>query len=105
MHRTVRPTLAESPTSPSKATHADITSTTPLDRSLKPQHDVSEANLRTAEERIVAVVGEANVDSRLDDIKLHTGSEWSSHPISPDEAPAAIVRPESTEQVSKIMKI
>ena len=84
---------------------ADTTSTTPLDRSLKPSHDVSVANLRRARERIVAVVGEENIDSRLDEIERHTGPQWSSHPGSPDEAPAAIVRPESTEQVSEIMRV
>lgn len=83
----------------------NTTSTTPLDHSLKPKHDVSLANIGAARAKIVAVVGEANVDDRLDEIKRHTGSEWSSYPGSPDEAPAAIVRPESTEQVSEIMKI
>lgn len=84
---------------------AETTSTTPLSRSLKPDHDVSMANLRSAREKLAAVVGEANIDSRLDEIQRHTGSEWSSHPGSPDEAPAAIVRPGSTEEVSKVMKV
>lgn len=83
----------------------DTTSTTPLDRSLKPVHDVSVANLQKAHDKIAAIIGEENIDSRLDEIKRHTGSEWSSHPGSPDEAPAAIVKPESTEQVSEIMRV
>lgn len=83
----------------------DSSSTTPLGRYGKPELDVSVANLQRAREKIVAIVGEENIDSRLDEIKRHTGSEWSSHPGGPDEAPAAIVRPGSTDEVSKVMKV
>lgn len=83
----------------------DVTSKTPLYRSLKPEHNVSLANLRIAQEKIIAIVSEENVDDRLDEIKRYTGSEWSSRQGSLNEAPAAIVRPDSTEQVSEIMKI
>ncbi|KAK4502134.1 hypothetical protein PRZ48_005557 [Zasmidium cellare] len=83
----------------------DTSSTSPLNRSVRPELDVSVANLRRAREKIVAIVGEEHIDSRIDEIKRHTGTEWSSHPGSPDEAPAAIVRPGSTEEVSKVVKI
>jgi D-lactate dehydrogenase (cytochrome) len=83
----------------------DTSSTTPIAHFPKPDHDVSISNLKAAHKEIAAIIGDENINHRLDEIERHTGSEWSSHPGSTDEAPAAIVMPASTEEVSKIMKI
>lgn len=96
------PILLDSITTPPLT---DTTSTTPIQDAQKPQHDVSLPNLKAARTEIAAVVGEENIVTRLDEIERHTSSEWSSHPPQADEAPAAIIMPSSTEQVSKIMKI
>lgn len=61
--------------------------------------------MKAAKKEIEAIVGEENIITRLDEIERHTGSEWASHPPRADEAPAGIVMPANTEQVSEIMKI
>ncbi|KAF2159361.1 hypothetical protein M409DRAFT_71037 [Zasmidium cellare ATCC 36951] len=99
------PTVRSEPPQVLYSMPRDTSSTSPLDRSIRPELDVSVANLRKARLQIAAIVGEENIDSRIDEIKRHTGTEWSSHPGSPDEAPAAIVRPNSTEEVSGVMKV
>jgi D-lactate dehydrogenase (cytochrome) len=53
----------------------------------------------------VAIVGKQNVSTTESDLEHHSGSEWSSHPTSEGERPFLVVFPESTEQVSEIMKI
>jgi len=83
----------------------DTSSTTPISRSIKPDHDVSLSNLAAARREIALIIGESNLIDRLDEIERHTGSEWSSHPANPQEATAVIVMPTSTEEVSKVMKI
>lgn len=50
-------------------------------------------------------MGEENISTQEDNLKQHSGSEWSSYPTLPSDKPFAIINPESTEQVSEIMKV
>ncbi|KAI9842062.1 MAG: D-lactate ferricytochrome c oxidoreductase [Sclerophora amabilis] len=88
-----------------KHTQPSSASTTTLAASHPPNHNVSTSNLQAAWADFVAVVGKDNVSTRDDDLKYHSGSEWSSHVTSPDEKPFLIVFPSSTEEVSQIAKI
>jgi len=53
----------------------------------------------------VEIVGKENVSTVETDLEYHAGSEWSSHLNKGAERPFLVVYPESTEQVSEIMKI
>ena len=53
----------------------------------------------------VAVVGKDNVSTVPENLDHHAGSNFSSHISKEDERPFMIVYPESTEEVSAIMKI
>ncbi|KAF2091214.1 FAD-binding domain-containing protein [Saccharata proteae CBS 121410] len=82
-----------------------VDSTTPIS-SLKPlQHNVAPGNLQAAWADFVAIVGAENVSTNDADLKSHSGSEWSSYPTLPGDVPFAIVKPGSTDDVSKIMKV
>ncbi|KAI9719393.1 MAG: hypothetical protein M1812_003464 [Candelaria pacifica] len=81
------------------------TSTTPLAAAHPPQHNTSPTNLQAAWADLVAIVGEDHVSTQEGDLKQHAGSDWSSHIAQPNEQPFLIVYPNSTEEVSQIMKI
>lgn len=83
----------------------DTTSTTPLTRAIKPQHDTRTSVLQAAWTDLALVVGKENVSTVSVDLDAHSGSEWSSYSVKPNERPFAIVYPGSTEEVSKVMKI
>ena len=53
----------------------------------------------------VEIVGEKNVSTLDTDLEHHSGSEWSTHTTSDKERPFLVVYPETTDEVSKIMKI
>ncbi|KAI9810606.1 MAG: D-lactate ferricytochrome c oxidoreductase [Pycnora praestabilis] len=85
---------------------APITSsTTPLAAVQAPSHNTSPSNLQAAWADFVAVVGEDRVSTQEGDLANHAGSEWSSHPTEAGDRPFMIVFPESTEEVSEIMKV
>ena len=84
---------------------ASTTSTLPLNKSPKLNHDLSEKNLQAAWIDFRSVVGEENVSTTDADLDSHAGSAWSSYPHTPNDKPFCIVKPGSTEDVSKIMKI
>ena len=53
----------------------------------------------------VAIVGDKNVSTLETDLEHHSGSEWSTHYSKQSERPFMVVYPETTEEVSKIMKV
>jgi len=53
----------------------------------------------------VSIVSEKNVSTLSTDLENHAGSNWSSHPTSAKEIPFLVVFPETTTQVSEIMKV
>ena len=81
------------------------TSTLPLQNTVPPKHNISEANLEAAWTDFRDIVGKENLSLERSDLESHSGSAWSSHPASPNDVPFCIVKPQSTEQVSAIMKI
>ncbi|KAK0253423.1 D-lactate ferricytochrome c oxidoreductase [Friedmanniomyces endolithicus] len=80
-------------------------STVPLSQAIPPQHDTAPATLQAAWADFKAVVGEGNISTQADELKSHSGSEWSSYPSLPEDQPFAVIRPGSTEEVSGVMKI
>lgn len=50
-------------------------------------------------------MGEEHVSTHDEDLKAHSGSEWSSYPTLPADKPFAVLRPASTEEVAEIMKV
>ncbi|KAI6912609.1 FAD-binding domain-containing protein, partial [Hortaea werneckii] len=85
--------------------YQDTASTLPLSQTEPPQHNTSPANLQAAWTDFRAIVGEENISTQEDNLKQHSGSEWSSYPTLPDDKPFAIVMPGSTEEVSEVMKV
>lgn len=81
------------------------TSTTPLSAAISPNHDNAPATLQAAWSDFKAIVGEGNISTDDDNLKSHSGSEWSSYPTLPDDKPFAILSPATTEEVSEIMKV
>jgi D-lactate dehydrogenase (cytochrome) len=53
----------------------------------------------------VEIVGKEHVSTLDADLKDHSGSEWSTHILADSERPFLVVYPESTEEVSAIMKV
>ncbi|KAK5737801.1 D-lactate ferricytochrome c oxidoreductase [Elasticomyces elasticus] len=85
--------------------NASTASTAPLSEAIPPQHDTAPANLQAAWSDFRAIVGEENISTQVDDLKAHSGSEWSSYPSLPSDQPFAIIKPGTTEEVSGVMKV
>ena len=89
----------------SRAKPLSTSSTTSLTDTTPPQHNVSKDNLQAAWTDLVAIVGPDNVSTEPSDLHSHSGSDWSSYPSLPSDVPFAVIKPGSTEETSKIMKI
>jgi D-lactate dehydrogenase (cytochrome) len=83
----------------------DTASTKPLSQTEEPKHDVSPATLQAAWSDFKNIVGEENVSTQQAELTSHSGSEWSTYASLPGDVPFAILKPGSTEDVSKIMKV
>jgi D-lactate dehydrogenase (cytochrome) len=81
------------------------TSTTPLDAAQPPKHDTRDSVMQAAWVDFAQIVGKENVSTNEDDLKSHAGSDWSSYNIKPGEKPFMVVYPNTTEEISKIMKV
>lgn len=80
-------------------------STTPLSAAQPPQHDLRKTVKQAAWVDLALMVGKENVSETEDELKSHSGSEWSSYVTKEGEIPFAVVYPSTTEEVSKIMKM
>lgn len=80
-------------------------STAPLSSTVPPQHDVAPANLQAAWAEFRDIVGEENVSTSDVDRHSHAGSEWSSYSHKESDVPFAVVKPGSTEEMSRIMQV
>lgn len=80
-------------------------STTPLADARPPRHTGSQSNLQAAWADFVEIVGKENVSTEKVDLDTHSGTEWSTYTVQPDERPFLIVYPSTTDEVSRIMKI
>ena len=81
------------------------TSTSPLSELEPPRHNLSESNLQAAWSDFVEILGKDNVSTATGDLESHAGSDWSSYSRKDEEKPFLILYPNSTEEVSRIMKI
>jgi D-lactate dehydrogenase (cytochrome) len=68
-------------------------------------HNTKESNLQAAWTDFRDIVGEENVITDHFDLEAHAGSTYSSHSQLPGDVPFLIVKPLTTEDVSKIMKV
>jgi D-lactate dehydrogenase (cytochrome) len=85
---------------------APTTSTTPISTLPKSlDHNTKDSNLQAAWTDFRDIVGEENVSTDRIDLEEHAGSTWSSHQELPGDIPFLIVKPLTTEEVSKIMKV
>ncbi|CZR69824.1 probable D-lactate dehydrogenase (cytochrome) [Phialocephala subalpina] len=80
-------------------------STIPINATTPPKHDVSGSNMEAAWSDFVGIVGKEHVSTVDTDLLHHSGSEWSTHIHKEEEKVFLVVYPESTEQVSEIMKV
>ena len=70
---------------------------------LKPRHNVSEENISEARKEFLAIVGRTGIDDNPGNLKSRSSTEWSESPV--DTYASLIVFPQSTLQVSEIMKV
>jgi D-lactate dehydrogenase (cytochrome) len=69
-------------------------------------HDTREKrSLQPAWADIVEIVGKENVITNQPELESHSGSSWSSYRASEQEVPFLVVKPSTTEQISKIVKV
>ena len=78
-------------------------STLPVAKVGKLQHDVSDRNMNEARQEIMAIVGSEGIDVDPGSLKSRSSTEWSLAP--PGSSASLIVFPQTTLQVSEIMKI
>lgn len=80
-------------------------STAPLSSIVAPNHNIAPTNLQAAWTDFVEIVGQSNVSTTESDLQHHAGSEWSSYTAKETEKPFLIVRPLTTEEVSRTVKV
>ena len=80
-------------------------STSPLASAIPPSHPNSLTNLQTAWVDAADIVGEDNVSTDEHDLNNHSGSDWSSYNEKDSERPFMIVRPSTTDEVSRIVSM
>lgn len=83
----------------------DTNSTAPLAATHAPEHNTAPTNLQAAWTDFRDIVGAENISTEQSELESHSSSSWSSHPSSPGDVPFAVLKPASTEEVSRIMKI
>jgi D-lactate dehydrogenase (cytochrome) len=83
----------------------DPASTVPLANAEPPKHDTAPGNLEAAWADFRKIVGEENISTQENELKAHSGSEWSTYSERAEDKPFMIVRPGSTEDVSDIMRV
>ena len=66
------------------------------------KHDVSESNIQAARQEMLAIVGHTGINENPGDLKSRSSTEWSPYTGG---RYALIVFPQSTLQVSNIMKV
>lgn len=50
------------------------------------------------------IIGKDNVSTQSDDLTMHASSDWSSYTIKEGEMPFMVLYPQSTEEVSQVMR-
>ncbi|VVT57759.1 uncharacterized protein SAPINGB_P005855 [Magnusiomyces paraingens] len=80
------------------------TSTTKLEELATPKYALPK-ECEKAYTEIIKLIGAENVTRKKDDLDAHSDTFWNTHHAKPNQRPGIVVFPESTEQVSQIMKI
>ncbi|CAG7558114.1 unnamed protein product [Fusarium equiseti] len=82
-------------------------STQSLESTGKIDHDTSPANIQAACKEFAALLGPENVSTDQADLITHSGSDYQSYAWTEETAVCShvIVYPETTEQVSELMKV
>ena len=70
---------------------------------MPPKYNVTDRNIWEAKEDLLGLLGPDNVSSNRDDCRDHSITQWS--PAAPSQTPDLIVNPNSTADVSAIMKL
>ena len=83
----------------------NLSSTLPLSKTVPPEFDITAATLQAAWADFKEILGEENVSMEQADLDAMKGSEWSSYTAKDHEVHNCIVKPETTEDVSAIMKV
>ncbi|ODQ61124.1 hypothetical protein WICANDRAFT_28933 [Wickerhamomyces anomalus NRRL Y-366-8] len=79
-------------------------STTPIDKLLKPQYADS-SDLFTGLNKIAKLLGQTNVSYDKEDLIAYASNSYSTHSPSSDQRPKMICYPRSTEEVSEVLKV
>lgn len=81
-------------------------STSPLETLTSPKY-AEDADFKTAIAQITAIVGESNITTDSNVIDAHSDTFYSTHhpPKPTEQRPQIIIYPQSTEQVSEILKV
>ncbi|CAG1997840.1 unnamed protein product [Fusarium graminearum] len=84
-----------------------LSSTQPLTSTPTIQHNITAANIRAATKEFAALLGAENVSTDQADLITHSGSDYQSYAWTKEHAICSniILYPETTEQVSELMKI
>jgi D-lactate dehydrogenase (cytochrome) len=80
-------------------------STTSLDEMSSARYDLTEANLRAAQDELTALLGQDRVSADLGERIARSSTAWSAAPGGDLDRCSFIVNPTSTEEVSAIAKI
>ncbi|KIL94259.1 hypothetical protein FAVG1_02822 [Fusarium avenaceum] len=82
-------------------------STQSLANTPKIEHDVSIKNINAACKEFAAILGAQNISTDRADLVTHSGSDYQSYPWTEGTAVCShvILYPETTEQVSELMKV
>ncbi|RBR20346.1 uncharacterized protein FIESC28_05310 [Fusarium coffeatum] len=82
-------------------------STQSLENTGKIDHDTSPANIQAACKEFAAILGPENVSTDQADLITHSGSDYQSYAWTEETAICShvILYPETTEQVSELMKV
>ena len=94
------------PASSLKLEAATFGSTMPiavLNPAFSPRHDISPENIDEARKEFLAIVGQSGIDDDPGNLRSRSSSEWSVFRV--DNYASLILFPQSTLQVSEIMKV
>lgn len=82
---------------------AIASSTSPLSKTPKPHHNITDQNISEARKELIRIVGPDGIDDTPGNLQSRSRTEWSPAPGS--TCAALIVFPTNTQEVSEIMKV
>lgn len=82
---------------------AAASSTSPLSKTPKPLHNITDQNMSEARKELIGIVGHDGIDDTPGNLQSRSRTEWSPSPGS--TCAALIIFPRDTRDVSEIMKV